>query len=97
MCCRGGLGNGEGHVAERIRDPVSSFAASVAGALAQEGDRLLPIEGAHRQPQTSQAVPVEAARGGDEGPNSSTLGDEVFQVVRILHIVEDEETLRCLC
>ena len=91
------MGDGEGHVAERFRDPVSSFAVSVASALAQEGDRLLPIEGAHRQPQPPQAVPVEVTRGGDEGPNSGALGDEVFQVVRILHIVENEETVRRLC
>ena len=97
MCCRGGLGDGDGHVAKRIRDPVSSFAVSVASVLAQEGDRLLPIEGAHRQPQPPRAGPVEAARGGDEGPDSSTLGDEVSQVVRILHVVEDEETVRSLC
>ena len=97
MCCRGGLGNGDRHVAQRIRDPVSSFAVSVASVLAQEGDRLLPIEGANRQPQPPQAVPVEVTRGGDEGPNSSTLGDEVFQVVRILYIVENEETVHRLC
>ena len=97
MCCRGGLGDGDGHVAERIRDPVSSIAVSVASVLAQEGDRLLPIEGAHRQPQPPRAVPAEAARGGDEGPDSSTLGDEVSQVVRVLHVVEDEESVPCLC
>ena len=91
------MGDGDGQVAQRIRDPVSSFAVSVASVLAQEGDRLLPIEGAHRQLQPPQAVPVEVARGGDEGPNSSTLGDEVFQVVGVLHVVEDEETVRCLC
>ena len=97
MCCRGGLGNGDRHVVQRIRDPVSSFAVSVASVLAQEGDRLLPIEGAHRQPQPPQAVPVEVTRGGDEGPNSSALGDEVSQVVGALHIVENEETVRRLC
>ena len=91
------MGDGGGQVAERIRDPVSSFAVSVASVLAQEGDRLFPIEGAHRQPQPPQAVPAEVVRGGDEGPNSSTLGDEAFQVVRILHIVENEETIRYLC
>ena len=96
MCCRGGLGDGEGQVAERLRDSVSYFAVSVASVLAQEGDRLLPIEGAHRQPQPPQAVPVEVTRGGDEGPDSSTLGDEVSQVVRVLHVVEDEETVRRL-
>ena len=91
------MGYGDGQVAKRIRDLVSSFAVSAASVLAQEGDRLLPIEGTHRQPQPPQAVPAEVARGGDEGPDSSTLGDEVFQVVRILHVVEDEETIRCLC
>ena len=90
------MGDGDGHVAQRIRDSVSSFAVSVASALAQKGDRLLPIQGAHRQPQPPQAVPVEVARGGDEGPDYSTLGDEVSQVVRILHVVEDEETVRRL-
>ena len=91
------MGNGDRHVAQRIRDPVSSFAVSVASVLAQEGDRLLPIEGANRQPQPPQAVPVEVTRGGDEGPNSNTLGDEVSQVVRILHVVENEEPVRRLC
>ena len=93
FCCRGGLGDGEGHVAKRIRDPVSCFAVSVASVSAQEGDRLLPIEGANRQPQPPRVVPVEAARGGDDGPNSGALGDEVSQVVGILHVVEDEETV----
>ena len=69
---------------------------SVAVALAQEGDRLLPFKGANRQPQPPRAVSVEAARGGDDDPNSGALGDEVSQVVRILHIVEDEETVCCL-
>ena len=91
------MGDGDGHVAKRIRDPVCRIAVSVAGALAQEGDRLLPFKGANRQPQPPRAVPVEVARGGDEGPNSSTLGNEVSQVVRILHIVEDEESVRRLC
>ena len=97
MCCRSGLGDGDGHVAQRIRDSVSCFAASVASALAQEGDRLLPIEGAHRQPQPPQAVPAEVVRSGNEGPNSRSLGDEISQVVRVLHVVEDEEPVRCLC
>ena len=97
MCCRGGLGDGDGHVAQRIRDPVSSFAVSVASVLAQEGDRLLPIEGTHRHPQPPQAVPAEVVRSGNEGPNSRSLGDEISQVVRILHVVENEETVRCLC
>ena len=66
---------------------------SVSGALAQEGDRLLPIEGANRQPQPPQALPVEVARRSDDGPNSGALGDEVSQVVGILHVVEDEETV----
>ena len=91
------MGDGDGHVAQRIRDPVSSFAVSVASVLAQEGDRLLPFEGANRQPQPPQAVPIEVVRGGDDGPDSSTLGDEVSQVVGILHVVEDEEAVRCLC
>ena len=91
------MGYGDGQVAERIRDPGGSFAVSVAGALAQEGDRLLPIEGVNRAPQPPLAVPVKVARGGDEGPDSSALGDEGSQVAGILHVVEDEETVRCLC
>ena len=91
------MGDGKGYVVEHIRDLVCCFAVSVAGALAQEGDRLLPFKGANRQPQPPRAVPVEAARGGDEGPHSSALGNEVSQVVRILHIVEDEESVRRLC
>ena len=87
------MGYGDGQVAKRIRDPVSCFAVSVDGTLAQEGDRLLPIEGANREPQPPQVVPVEVARGGDEGSNSGALGNEVSQVVGILHVVEDEETV----
>ena len=88
------MDDGDGHVAKRIRDPVSSFAVSVASVLAQEGDRLLPTEDAHRHPQPPQAVPVEVVRGGDEGPNSRSLGNEVSQIVRVLHVVEDEEAVR---
>ena len=91
------MGDGEGHVAEHIRDPVSCFAVSAASVLAQEGDRLLPFEGTNCHPQPPRAVPVEVARGGDEGPNSSALGDEVSQVVGVLHVVEDEEAVCCLC
>ena len=87
------MGYGDGHVAKRIRDPVSSFAVSVAGTLAQEGDRLLPFKGANRQLQPLRVVPVKVARGGDDDPNSGALGDEVSQIVGILHVVEDEETV----
>ena len=87
------MGHGEGQVAKRIRDSVSCFAVSVAGKLAQEGDRLLPFKGANRQLQPPQVVPVKVVRGGDDDPNSGALGDEVSQVVGILHVVEDEETV----
>ena len=91
------MGYGDREVSERLRDLVCRIAISVATAFAEKSDRLLPFKDANRQRQPSQTVPVEVACGGGDDPNSVALRGKISQVVEILHVVEDEETVRRIC
>ena len=88
---------GDREIAKRFCDLVGCIAMSVTGALAEKSDRLLPFKDTDRQRQPSQTVPVKVARRGDDDSNLAALGDEISQVVEVLHVVEDEESVRRFC
>ena len=90
------MGHGDREIAKSVSNPVGCVAVSVVGALAEESNRLFAIEDADRHRQPPQTVPVKVARCGDEGSNSVALGGKISQVVEILHVVEDEESVRCV-
>ena len=91
------MGYGDREVAKRFCDLVSRIAVSIASALAEKSDRLLPFKDADRQRKPSQTVPVKATCGGDDDPDSAALGSDILQVVEILHVVEDEKAVRRIC
>ena len=88
------MGYGDREVSERLCDLVGCIAMSVTGALAEKSDRLIAIKDADRYWQPPQTLPVKVARRGDDDSNSAALGSETLQVVEILHVVEDEKTVR---
>ena len=91
------MNHGDGEISKCIRDLVCRITVSVTRALAEKGNRLLPFKGANRQRKPPQTVPVEVACGGDDDPYSTAFRGETYQVIEILHVVEDEEAVSCLC
>ena len=91
------MGYGDREVSERLRDLVCRIVISVATAFAEKSDRLLPFKDANRQRQPSQTVPVEVACGGDDDPCSTAFRGETYQVIEILHVVEDEKAVLRIC
>ena len=95
-CC-GRLSHRDRQVAKRVRDPICRITVSIASALAEKNNRLLSFKDANWQRQPSQTAPVKVARRGDDDPSSAALGSETLQVVEILDVIEDEETIRRIC
>ena len=91
------MGHCNRKVAKCLCDPVCRITVSVTRALAEKGNRLLPFEDANRQRKPSQTVPIEVACGGDDDPNSTAFRGKTYQVVEILHVVEDEKAVRRIC
>ena len=76
---------------------VGCVAISIASAFAEEGDRLVSFKDADCDWVPSETVPVEVACRGDNDPDSFTLRGEVFQVVEVLYVVENEKTVGRFC
>ena len=76
---------------------VGCVAISIASAFAEEGDRLVSFKDADCDWVPSETVPVEVACRGDNDPDSFTLRGEVFQVVEVLYVVENEKTVSRFC
>ena len=97
MGCRGGLCYGDGEVTKSLCDLVRRIAVSVASAFAEESDRLISFKDADCDWVPSETVPVEVTCGGDDDPDSFTFRGEVFQVVKVFYVVEDEEVVCRIC
>ena len=76
---------------------VGCVAVSVASSFTEEGDRLVSFKDSDCDWVPSETVPVEVACRGDDDPDSFTFRGEVFQVVKVLYVVENEKAVSRVC
>ena len=91
------MGYGDREISKCACNLVGCVAVSVASAFAEEGDRLVSFKDADCYWVPSETVPVKVACRGDDDSDSFTVRDEVFQVVEVLYVVEDEKAVRRMC
>ena len=73
---------------------IRRFAVGLACAVEQNADRLLALEDPDGHMRPPKARPVRQPRRGHQDPQTRPMRNKGFQVIGVLDVVEDDETIR---
>ena len=99
--CRRGLRDRDRKIAQGPGDgirrlDVRRLAVGLVGAVEQNADRLLALEDPDGDVRPAVVLPVRPPRRRHQNPHTLPAGNETGQVIGVLDVVEDDQTIRLL-